>query len=242
MISLPRFQYRFTPKWLMCLITSLAIILLTSLGCWQLRRAQEKTDMLSRQQDQAQQHTSEWVDKPGQYQRIAVKGTYLSQNYLLDNQYHEHQIGYNVLSPLLIDKQRVVIIDRGWVPANNNRQQLPQIESPSAEQTLSGQAYYPSDKTWVLGETVERQTGNITLVESPDIKIISQLLHKPVYPFIIRLDKSEANGYVREWQVVSMPPERHKAYAVQWFAMALLALVLFIILNLKKIDENLVQK
>ncbi|WP_019216188.1 SURF1 family cytochrome oxidase biogenesis protein [Legionella tunisiensis] len=63
-------------------------------------------------------------------------------------------------------------------------------------------------------------------------------MHKSVYPFIIRLDKSEADSYVREWAVVAMPPERHYAYALQWFAIAFVILILFIALNLKKTNED----
>ncbi|WP_274544559.1 SURF1 family cytochrome oxidase biogenesis protein [Legionella oakridgensis] len=72
------------------------------------------------------------------------------------------------------------------------------------------------------------------VIEWIDTKIISQFLHKSVYPFIIRLDKKEANGFIRAWDIVSMPPQRHYAYAFQWFAIALVIFVLFISLNSKK--------
>ncbi|MDI1352426.1 MAG: SURF1 family protein, partial [bacterium] len=72
-----------------------------------------------------------------------------------------------------------------------------------------------------------------TIVESLDPKLVHQILQKKVYPFIIRLDKQDANGFVREWAIVSMPPQRHLAYAVQWFAMAFVILIIFVALNLK---------
>ena len=51
----------------------------------------------------------------------------------------------------------------------------------------------------------------------------------------MRLSTDESSGFVREWAIVSMPPVRHVGYAVQWFAMALAILILFIALNVKKI-------
>jgi surfeit locus 1 family protein len=63
-------------------------------------------------------------------------------------------------------------------------------------------------------------------------------LQKKVYPFIIRLDKQDAYGFVREWAIVSMPPQRHFAYAAQWFAMAGVILILFVALNVKRYEKT----
>jgi surfeit locus 1 family protein len=43
---------------------------------------------------------------------------------------------------------------------------------------------------------------------------------------------------VREWKTVAMPPQRHLAYALQWFVMALVVLIIFVALNLKKKNEE----
>jgi surfeit locus 1 family protein len=225
----------------MTLLCVLLISLFSLLGNWQLHRAREKTTMLTEQAHQANQPPIAWSPNrvsPKQYQTISVSGQYLTQNFLLDNQYHAHQIGYQVLTPMLLDNEHILLIDRGWIAGDPSRRTLPPITQPSQTVRLSGQTYYPSDKIWVLGQIVEKKSGDLTLIEKIDSKIISQLLHKSVYPFIIRLDKKEADGYIREWAVVSMPPERHKAYALQWFAMALVILILYIVLNLKKINEK----
>ena len=39
---------------------------------------------------------------------------------------------------------------------------------------------------------------------------------------------------VREWPIVVMTPTRHYAYAVQWFAMAFVLLVIYLMLSFKK--------
>jgi cytochrome oxidase assembly protein ShyY1 len=41
---------------------------------------------------------------------------------------------------------------------------------------------------------------------------------------------------VRVWNPVWMRPEKSRAYATQWFTFALLAMVFFVILNLRKIE------
>lgn len=243
MVSLTGFNVRFTPRLGMSLLAVLAILLFTRLGFWQLQRANEKKQMLSAHQQLAKEAPILWgaTDKlPQQYQPLKMSGHYLPAILLLDNQHYQHQFGYQVISPLLLTNDRVVLIDRGWIAGDVSRQILPIINRPNGAVDIVGSAYYPSSKNWLLGQMIEKEEADVTVIELVDPKLIGQFLHKSVYPFIIRLDKHADHGFVREWAIVSMPPERHYAYALQWFAMALVILIIFIALNLttKKNHEN----
>jgi len=237
MPSLTGFNVRFIPNWRMSILTLFALTLFMRLGFWQLERAHEKKQMIAMQTALASTKPLLWQpgDKfPVQYQQIKVQGHFLAKILLLDNQHHEHQFGYHVLSPLILSDNQVVLIDRGWVKGDSTRQVLPDIDTPNGFIHLTGSSYYPSDKNWLLGDLLEKKQVDLAVVELVDAKKIEQFLHKAVYPFIIRLDKNEAHGYVREWATVAMNPQRHYAYAFQWFAMALTIFILFIVLNLKK--------
>lgn len=214
-----------------------AIMLFVFLGSWQLHRADEKTKMLHAQRALANQSPVAWdIDSPmpKQYQPLRLEGHYLPDLFLLDNQHYKHQFGYHVLSPFELHSHDIVLVDRGWIAGDITRQSLPVVNTSRQTTILSGKAYYPSDKNWVLGDAFEKKSANMTIVELIDTNLISQLLHKTVYPFIIRLDKSQPSGFIREWKTVSMPPERHYAYALQWFIFAAVALVLLFTLNMKK--------
>jgi surfeit locus 1 family protein len=225
----------------MTILSFVAILLFLSLGFWQLERADEKKQMLTEQASLAQKVAIPWVEGlalPKQYQRISVMGHYLDTIFFLDNQHHQHQFGYHVIVPLLMDSGQVLLIDRGWVAGDPGRQYLPDITNPKGLVHLTGSAYYPSGKNWVLGQFLEKKSTNKSIIEQVDSKLISQFLHKSVYAFIMRIDNDGSQDFVREWPVVAMPPERHYAYAVQWFAIASVVLILFIALNLKKNYEN----
>jgi surfeit locus 1 family protein len=131
-------------------------------------------------------------------------------------------------------EEQVVLVDRGWVLGDLRRMVLPRIVVPSGRIQVQGQAYYPSSKGLVLGEIFEPHGASFGVIERVDTKLISNILHKKVYPFIIRLDRSAKAGYVRDWPVVAMSPQRHYAYALQWFAMALLVCVIYGVLSIKK--------
>lgn len=241
MPSLTCFKFGFTPSWPMLLLAVVFFSLFLRLGFWQISRADEKTKMILAQKTQERQKPVLWSAKkklPLQYERIVLKGKYGSQIFLLDNQHHNHQFGYDVLTPLELSDGTLVLIDRGWVPGELTRRVLPNIQIPKGVIELQGSAYFPSKKQWVLGPALEERGNKITILERVDDQLISQILQKSVSPFIIRLDKQDANGFVREWETVSMPPQRHLAYALQWFVMALVVLIIFVALNLKKKNEK----
>ena len=57
---------------------------------------------------------------------------------------------------------------------------------------------------------------------------------KPVESRILLLDASSPDGYQRNWRPsVGFPPERHLGYAIQWFALAVTLIVIFVALSLE---------
>lgn len=237
MPSLTCFNFRFTPNWLMIVLATLFISLFIRLGFWQIQRSDEKAKMIAAEESLAKQEPVQWGEGlilPKQYQRVKVKGAYLPNIFLLDNQHHQHQFGYDVISPLQLSNGAVVLVNRGWVPGDSTRRSFPETQIPDGTTNLQGSAYFPGKNQWVLGPGIEKKERGIIILELLDTNLVSQLLQKKVYPFIIRLDKQDAYGFVREWAIVSMPPQRHLAYALQWFAMALVILIIFVALNLKK--------
>lgn len=233
-------QARFKPNITWTILTIVLTAFLMSLGFWQLHRAEEKKELLGLAKSQALTAPSTWsLDKaaPQLFQRLVLQGHYLPYTLLLDNQHSpEHQWGYHVINALEVAAGQVVLVDRGWVVGDLRRAVLPDIEIPEGVRSVHGQVYYPSAKGLVLGEIVEPHGALLAVIELVDTKLISNLLHKKVYPFIIRLDKLAPFGYARDWPVVSMPPQRHYAYALQWFAMALVLVVIYLVLNLKKAE------
>jgi surfeit locus 1 family protein len=239
--SISRFRYRFTPHWAMCVLAFVFITLFIALGMWQLHRSEEKRLILAHQADFMHQEPRVWQGggpPPETFEPIQIQGRFMPQVLFLDNQLHAHQVGYHVLSPLEIGTERVVLIDRGWVPAGATRSTLPDIKTPTEEQKLEGHAYYSLGKPWLLGPGIEIKHADCAVIESLDLQLVEQFLHKSVYPFIIRLDNQSPAGYVRAWAAVSMPPVRHLGYAFQWFAFALVIFIIFIALNIRIYEKT----
>lgn len=232
MLNLFRFQLTFKPSFRMSILALLSICLFCSLGMWQIRRADEKKMMLSAVHQAKKNIPIQWNSNlpfPPQYHPIQVQGHFAKPILLLDNQFENHQLGYHVLSPLILKDQTIVLIDRGWIA----REQISTIKTPYDSVTITGTVYFPSTKQWVLGEPIDVKSPNLVYVEKIDHQLLSQFLQKSVYPFIIRQQDKTPYGYIRHWKIINMPWQRHWAYAFQWFTIAGVILLIYLILNTK---------
>jgi cytochrome oxidase assembly protein ShyY1 len=70
----------------------------------------------------------------------------------------------------------------------------------------------------------------------PQTADLSAALGRPLEPRQLLLEADQPGGYLRNWQPASasFPPERHQAYAVQWWSLAALAAGLFLYTNLTR--------
>jgi cytochrome oxidase assembly protein ShyY1 len=56
---------------------------------------------------------------------------------------------------------------------------------------------------------------------------------------IVLLDPGAPDGFERHWRPsLGFGPERHLGYAIQWFAFALVAVVMLIALNLRRVPPD----
>lgn len=237
MLNRKRIFCNLTANWRLIVVLLCFLLLFVRLGLWQLSRAEEKESILKKEfrlRNTLPVAFSGEGALPDAYQPIQVRGNFLNVLLFLDNQHYQHRFGYDVIVPFVLENGKVVLVDRGWVPGDLNRINLPNIQNPVEIMDLTGFAYYQSTKSWSLGNIFDKKKSNVAVIELVDPLLIGKFLHKSVYPFMIRLGKGDPNGFVCDWAVVSTKPERHKAYAVQWFAMALLVIVLIIFLHVQK--------
>jgi surfeit locus 1 family protein len=170
-----------------------------------------------------------------------VRGQYeLEHQLLLDNRTYRGHAGYHVLTPMqLADGGSVVLVNRGWVPTGLDRAVLPEIPGPAGPVTIEAVTSLPPEKLFRLGDAEEHNTGWPKVVQQPDLARLEQLLDTGLLPVILLLDASDAHGFVREWQpVYGVTPDKHRAYAMQWFTLALVLLLIYIGVNSKRISDK----
>lgn len=211
--------------------------ILIALGFWQLDRAEQKRTLIAQQKRQSAAPSIQLTAATPEdqdalrYQSVTAAGRYDGDHqFLIDNQISEGKAGYYVLTPFILEgSNKAVLVNRGWIRANQQRKILPDLKIEHNQPDISGRInLFPS--VGIKLEGVDQPAeGWPSLVQVADSAKLSEKLGYPVFPFMIELDKQSPEGYRREWREISvMPPEQHVAYAAQWFGLAILLALLFV--------------
>ena len=238
-------NYQFKPRLIPTLMFVLLLPLLLRLGFWQLARADEKRMIIATQTTKLAlpPRVIDGVITPAdnfQYRRLKVSGRFLTRyQVFIDNKVHQGKAGYDVVTPLQIsNSKQVVLVDRGWVPLGDSREKLPHIDTPEQDVTLVGIAKYHPKDVLSFGAGNRSNQGWPAVVRWVDIKELQAETGLDLLPFLLLQDPASQYGFVRDWKFVNMPPEKHISYAVQWFAMAAALLVIYLVVNLKRINRS----
>ena len=212
------------------LISLLALAtLFATLGNWQLNRKSEKQESLS-QFEQAPELSLEHALKTDlDFSRVRILGHYETDwHILLDNKIWQGQPGVHVFS-LFYSKQGIpLLVDRGWLAISPDRRQLPSVPAIAEEIVISGLLSTLPKGGVKLGEPdIIADLHGTVLVTYLDIDAVAHAAGLDIAPKVLKLDASDSSGFQdREWVPAVILPAQHQAYAVQWFALSLVAIIL----------------
>jgi cytochrome oxidase assembly protein ShyY1 len=216
----PKASVALIHNWPLSLLAALLFPLLLSLGFWQLQRAEEKTRINSeidtRLSAQPQHPAS--LSRLQTYTPVRLQGYYKDEIYYLDNRTRAGRVGYEILQVFVSGRERW-LINRGRIAAGAERDQLPQVSWPRAAKVISGFLYPVEPEA-----TKPREEKRIQQLDSG----LSRQLNLARPEWSLRLSADSDTALVTDWQLINSPPERHTAYAVQWFAMAAALLLLWL--------------
>jgi cytochrome oxidase assembly protein ShyY1 len=239
----------FAPRAWAVVLTAALLAVFVSLGWWQVGRAREKQAMMesfARGTQTSVVLTGVGVDELPRYQHVSAQGHYdPERQVLLDNMPSSTgQPGYRVLTPFRRGAgDKVLLVDRGWVPLGVSREQLPIVFVDPKPRTVAGRLdTLPVPGIRVGAAQAEGATGWPRVLNFPTQADVEAVLGEKVESRIVLLDASNPDGYQRVWRPsVGFPPERHLGYAIQWFALALALIVIFVALSLKRDPIDQVQ-
>lgn len=224
------------------LLTLILLPILIALGIWQLDRADQKQLLQAEYESRKNAtplHLSELPEKSleeRRYYPLTLTGKFDNTNtMLLDNRYHEHQIGYHVITPLIIrPNEPAVLINRGFIPLGQSRAQLPTIKPVNETITIEGNIVIPQAKPLMLSNDWVEEGQGIKRIQTLNLKSIEQSIKLSIYPFILQLKANQPHGYIRNWVPVYMPAAKHLGYAVQWFALAITLIVIYAVMIFRR--------
>ncbi len=223
------------------------IVLFVNLGLWQSRRAVEKQGMLDAAQavlterrplplsaaaDPARARDYDWTQGMG--------GFVDAPAVLLDNQQHDGRVGVRVYRLFAADGGTRLLADLGWLPLPGDRR-MPAVPRPEGRMVVRGLLVRPPSPGLVGADVEKTDDGDALLVTRLDAQALPSALGLDALPArVLRLDPQLDIGYRRDLELLpnTLPPEKHRGYAVQWFALALAVLVTALVLTFRKKSTN----
>lgn len=220
-------------------LTAVGIALFARLGFWQLERAEQKQALLAQYETGQRTRialTSQNADKLSRYQRVSIAGRYdPTHQFLLDNMpSHAGRPGYRVLTPLRTDAGWL-LVDRGWLPLRATRAELPNVSVGGTERNITGiMDALPRPGLKLKSVPIDASAPWPRVLSFPTHADLEQQLGHELIPGVMLLDASHPEGYERIWEAhLGFRPERHVGYAVQWFALAAAAAIIFILMSFR---------
>jgi len=204
--------YSFRPRLWALALAAAACAAGIALGNWQSRRADEKIAAAAELESK----------------RMSLRGVFRPElTVLLDNKIRNHRVGYEVVTPLRLDDASYVLVDRGWFERGT--------KEPAA----------PQGRVGVEGIALPRLPRALRLGEEPRSRIrqnldIAQFAKETglaLHPFVIEQHSDSGDGLLREWPRADLGVDMHRSYALQWYSLAALSLVLLVALSFRKNEK-----
>jgi cytochrome oxidase assembly protein ShyY1 len=211
-----------------------------SLGFWQMDRAEFK-DTLQQNISARKKLSPTGLDalpassEQRRYHPVTIFAEYDGiHSFLLDNITLNGQVGYHVYTPVITTDGRAILVNRGFIQQGTTRDQLPEISAPESNVEISGLLNLPPSRTMLLAENVQETSRWPVVLQYIDIAEISSLLGYPLYDMVLWLNPDMAGAFEYDLPVLNLNAAKNIGYAFQWFAMSAALLIIYIVVNTKR--------
>lgn len=232
----------FRQAWPRLALLVAAECLFVGAATWQWQRAQLKDrrerEFAAALVDAAQAPRLGFAELRGldrEYAATRLRGRLLRDRIVLhDNRMHDGQYGVEVYVPLALD-DGYVLVNLGWIAADRSRRTPPALPAIEADFDAAG-LVAPAPAIGLLGgRSGPSEAGRPDLRLAIDPAAIAE--EAQLQPMLDRVfwPAAEAGSpFRRDWRPGGIDGDRHRGYALQWASFAVVALLLFLILSLRR--------
>jgi surfeit locus 1 family protein len=223
------------------LISTLVLCLLgVILGQWQTRRAVEKEDAANALLQRARQTPLVAAELNNPVESIAFRGATLQGEFVrewplyLDNRPLHGVAGFYVLMPFKLQgSDQHVMVARGWQARNPvSRTQMPVLKTTEGTVQLQGVIRPGMEKVMQLGAIDAYKPGAI--LQNLDVGAASRQTGMKMYNFVLNQTNDTSDGLVRDWTSPAVGADKNRAYAFQWYALSLMAVIFYVVTGFRR--------
>ncbi|AYF00306.1 SURF1 family protein [Paracoccus yeei] len=192
----------------------LGCAILISLGVWQLHRLAWKESMLAdiqRSIEGAPVPLPAAVDPSMKYLPVTVSGTTTGQEIDVLSGTRESGGGYQIVSALVTDDGRRILLDRGFVDQDHKRDPRPPVRLD-----VVGNLHWPQEK----GSATPAPNLDQNIWFARDVPAMAKALGTEPVLVVAAEVRGDAQGVEPIPVAIEGIPNNHLSYAVQWFMIA----------------------
>jgi surfeit locus 1 family protein len=222
--------------WAISVFTLFFLPFTISLGFWQLDRADQKQQLLASlvtlehpitlPQGQALE-----LGVLQNYQRVTLNGTFIKPfMWLKDNQVVMGKVGYDAIGLVRLGRN-LLLVNRGWFASYGQRDPLPNIDWVSGEVSITGRLVPVQANPYQLAADIytNKYPQLVQSLAPPQLAVhLAATVDGVLLPWVLMLDVAGDATLTPHWRASAMAPEKHLAYAWQWFGLALTLGILYI--------------
>ena len=163
--------------------------------------------------------------------RLQLRGEFLERyTVLLDNKVFRGRVGYHVVQPLKLGDGRHVLVNRGWVAAPAHREQLPQLRTPPGVHEVEGRVldHFPR------ASDPPNTPPSGRVCQNAEVTTFAAWSGLKLEPFVLEQHSPFPDGLTRNWPPPDSGADKNESYALQWYTLAALAVVLFLVLSMRR--------
>ena len=243
------FRFRFRFRLVPFVATVLLVVLGITLAQWQTRRGDQKqaieNRLLQREADATVKLGDALQDVDQiEFRRMALHGEFIAGwPVYLDNRPLNGVAGFYVLMPFKLAAtgtgvDSYVLVARGWLPRDPaDRSKLPSYPTPAGTVEIEGLVRRDFGHVLQLGDAGPLRPRAI--VQNLGIDEFAAASKFRLQPFVIEQTSNSDDHLLRDWPRPSLGIEKHRGYAFQWYALAVMALIFFVVTGFRRGPENI---
>lgn len=201
------------------------LCLLCALGAWQVQRAQWKAAILARMDEAAARDpmenplTSESIAKARDFETGVVRGVFLHDlEVAVGPRTREGVAGYHILTPFRLADGAIMFVDRGWVPPDRRAASTRPDSLVKGPTFVAGTLRSPQKESRFVPDNDPSRDAWYRLDLSA--MATARRLTRPL-PKILYAQREESTApFPARGDLLTRPPDNHRAYAAFWFTMA----------------------
>ena len=231
-------HYFHKPRPIPLIMSVVAVGTLFALGVWQLQRLSWKQELIAdikRAEQTAPLQALPEDLQAHRFYRVQLEGHYMPEHeFHLAARYFRSKLGYSVLNPFVTREGDIVLVSRGWIPAEAKKTgEYP--KAPDSFQTILAQIRTSNERNYFT--PINQPDQNIWF--GRDAEAMGKYAGLDVLPITLDIIGDQDPQSLPVPTDGSIKPRNdHLAYAITWFGIGLAALIISLLYHRKKPETN----